>query len=155
VILGRTSTLVSTSLILAACAWWLVPLLVIPAVIVHRLGSNDVNRWFDLWRAARPEIRRRRVWSEANTDPGPAKELRIFDLEEYAVARQLHHVLTAYRPIWAHQNVGTGSPPSPGPIRSSCSTSGLVEAGTHDELLARNDRYARLYGIQATAYTLT
>jgi len=30
-----------------------------------------------------------------------------------------------------------------------------VEAGTHDELLARNDRYARLYGIQATAYTLT
>ena len=104
VILGRASTLASTSLILVACAWWLVPLLVVPAAIVHRLSNNDVSVWFDLWRAARPEIRRRRVWSEANVDPGPAKELRIFGLGEYAVARQLHHVLTAYRPIWAHQN---------------------------------------------------
>ncbi|MEV5409730.1 hypothetical protein AB0K60_12945 [Thermopolyspora sp. NPDC052614] len=28
----------------------------------------------------------------------------------------------------------------------------LVEAGTHDELLALGGRYAELYGIQATAY---
>jgi ATP-binding cassette, subfamily B, bacterial len=31
----------------------------------------------------------------------------------------------------------------------------IVEAGTHDELLALGGRYANLYGIQATAYTLT
>ena len=28
----------------------------------------------------------------------------------------------------------------------------LVEAGTHDELMARRGQYAELYGIQAAAY---
>ena len=28
----------------------------------------------------------------------------------------------------------------------------IVEAGTHDELMARGGQYAELYGIQAAAY---
>lgn len=102
-LLGRALTLISASAVVAACAWWLVPLLVIPAVVVQRISSGDVRRWYFLWRGGQGDYRRRRMWSDVNFEVGPAKELRIFGLGEYAVRRQLHHALQQYTPIWEHQ----------------------------------------------------
>ncbi|WP_182887359.1 ABC transporter ATP-binding protein [Microbispora sp. H10885] len=103
VMVGRALTLASTSVVLAVCAWWLVPLLVLPAIAVQWLSSRDIDRWFVLWRGGQTEYHRRRVWSDANLDAGPAKEVRIFGLGEHVVRRQLHHTREQYAPVWAHQ----------------------------------------------------
>ena len=103
VLLGRALTLISAAAVVAACAWWLVPVLVLPAVVVQRVSSEDVRRWFVLWRGGQVDYQRRRMWSDVNFDVGPAKELRIFGLGEYAVRRQLQYALRQYTPIWAHQ----------------------------------------------------
>lgn len=103
-VLGRAMTLISASAVVAVCAWWLVPLLVVPAIVVQRVSSEDVRRWYFLWRGGQADYQRRRMWSDVNFDVGPAKELRVFGLGEYAVRRQQHHALQQYTPIWAHQH---------------------------------------------------
>lgn len=100
--LGRAITLVSVCAVLAAFAWWLIPLLVIPAVVFARLNRADGVTWWSIWRDNYDGLRRAKVWLEASIDPGPAKELKVFGLGEYAVGRVAHHTLSMFEPVWAH-----------------------------------------------------
>jgi ATP-binding cassette subfamily B protein len=99
-LVGRGVTLLSTSAVLAAFAWWLIPLYVIPAVIYERLNRSEGQKWWRIWRDSYGGLQRAKVWRDAHTDPGPAKDLAIFGLGEYSVGRVIGHLDTMFVPVW-------------------------------------------------------
>jgi ABC-type multidrug transport system fused ATPase/permease subunit len=141
IVAGRAVTLASTSMVLAACAWWLVPLLVAPAIMIQRLSSRDIDRWFTLWREGQTEYHRRRVWSDANLDAGTAKEVRIFGLGEHSVRSQLLHTRAQYAPVWAHQRASLArhwrlAPPVIGPLAAAMISAAYLTATGRASLTA-------------------
>ncbi|HEX8345984.1 MAG TPA: ABC transporter ATP-binding protein [Actinoplanes sp.] len=99
-VLGRTSTVVSTSAVLAAYAWWLIPLIALPALVFQQLNRRAGVRWYRTWRRGIGEGLRAGVWSDAVVSPGVGKELRVFGLSEWAVGRAAHHVRLMFQPVW-------------------------------------------------------
>ena len=85
-------------------------------------------------------------------------EVLILDEPTAALDAEAEHELferfqAAGRGPHRDPHLATASPPCAWPTASPCCTTGRVEElGTHDELLARNGRYAHLFRLQASGY---
>lgn len=99
-LVARTVGLVSSSAILAAYAWWLVPLLVVPGVVYQQLNRHGAVLWYRTWRRGMGEGLRAGMWQEAITSPGDGKEIRVFGLGDWAVGRIDHHIRAMFEPVW-------------------------------------------------------
>ncbi|MFD7136148.1 ABC transporter ATP-binding protein [Streptomyces sp. NPDC059894] len=93
---------VAACLVLFAYAWWLVPVVLIPAVVNRILrGRLDLGltvRWKD---ATRGELFAD-VWRQASVSPGEGKDIRVFGLSDWMVERMQAHVREANEPLWSY-----------------------------------------------------
>ncbi|GEA88890.1 ABC transporter ATP-binding protein [Cellulomonas cellasea] len=100
-VLVRWVGLVSTAAVVAAWSWWLVPLLVVPAVVVRHLVRGQWVRHFRIWVDGLPENRRAHYWGELTSAPAEAKELRTFGLGAWVVDRRQRHLHAQLDDVWA------------------------------------------------------
>lgn len=87
--------------VVATHAWWLVPVLVVPALVIR---SRTRAQWLGLSRLqVRGAADRRRAdyWREVMTSPAEGKELRVFGLAAWVRARHQRHVRRQMDPVWS------------------------------------------------------
>jgi ATP-binding cassette subfamily B protein len=78
---------VAACLVIAQFAWWLVPLLLIPALLNARLRYRGRMEFIRLWRSQLDVMVRVERWEETLASPGVGKDLRVFGLADWAVRR--------------------------------------------------------------------
>lgn len=84
---------VAACAVVAQFAWWLVPLLLIPALVHARLRYRQRIEFIQLWRAKLDELVRTERWQDALASAGVGKDLRVFELGDWAVHRlHLQHM---------------------------------------------------------------
>ena len=92
--------MIASALVLARYSWWLIPVVVIPAVALRRMS---VTRWlshFRIWRAGLGEHRRYWYWGRIAISPAEGKELRVFGLEQWLLDRGQRHIHAHMDPVW-------------------------------------------------------
>ncbi|GAA4720175.1 ABC transporter ATP-binding protein [Phytohabitans rumicis] len=99
-LIGRSLALATSALVLAAYAWWTVPLLVVPAVVLHQLRWHEGRQRRRVWRNVPMPSMRADLWSDALVSPAEGKEIRVFGLGEWAIDRIDRHLRPAYDPLW-------------------------------------------------------
>ncbi|MEH1124882.1 ABC transporter ATP-binding protein [Micromonospora sp. CPCC 206061] len=99
-LIGRALALVGAGLVLAAYAWWSVPLLVAAAVALHQLRWHEGVQRRRVWRHVPMPSMRADVWSDALVSPAEGKEIRVFGLGDWAIGRIDRHLRPAYDPLW-------------------------------------------------------
>ncbi|HEX6683456.1 MAG TPA: ATP-binding cassette domain-containing protein [Candidatus Limnocylindrales bacterium] len=102
-LLGRILAMVTSGLVLAAYAWWLIPPLVVSAAIAQRLYALEGRRDRRVWRNSIAPVIRADVWSDAIVSPGEGKDIRVFGLGGWAVDRIHRHVRQGFDPMWTLQ----------------------------------------------------
>jgi ATP-binding cassette subfamily B protein len=98
--IGQALALVSSAVVLAAFAWWLIPLVALPAVAIQQLESWEAAQFRGVWRRSVTPSMHADVWADAIVSPAEGKEIRVFGLAGWAVDRIQHHVRTGYDPLW-------------------------------------------------------
>ncbi|NUT07291.1 MAG: ABC transporter ATP-binding protein [Hamadaea sp.] len=101
-LIGRLLAMVSAGVVLAAYAWWLVPVLVAAGLLAERLYSREAKRRRLVWRRSIAPGMHADVWANAIVSPGEGKEVRVFGLGDWAVGRIQHHLRAAFDPMWTH-----------------------------------------------------
>jgi ABC-type multidrug transport system fused ATPase/permease subunit len=99
-LIGRVLALVSSGAVLAAYAWWLVPVVLLPAVGVHLFDVHEGGEWRRVWRESVAPSARAGVWSDAIVSADEGKEIRIFGLADWALSRIQHFVTAGFDPMW-------------------------------------------------------
>lgn len=92
--------------VLARFAWWLVPLILIPAVTQWWVFVRRHQEFMLNWRASRPEMVRGYLWERAAADPATAKDIRVYGLGDWISDSIREHMRTAFVPIWAKLALG-------------------------------------------------
>jgi ATP-binding cassette subfamily B protein len=91
---------ISSAAIVAAFAWWLLPVLVVPA-LVNRAIEWRRSVWFArTWTAGARESRRLGDWKERIMSPAEGKEQRVYGFGEFAVQRQIASVNHMFGKLW-------------------------------------------------------
>ncbi|MEJ3745677.1 ATP-binding cassette domain-containing protein [Actinomycetes bacterium KLBMP 9797] len=103
-VVERGIGLVAAAALLAAYAWWLIPLLILPAVGYQQLNRRGAVLWLDTWRQGIVEGMRAGVWQDAITSPADGKEIRVFGLADFAVGRADRHIRGMFEPVWGLGN---------------------------------------------------
>ncbi|MER5990790.1 ABC transporter ATP-binding protein [Streptomyces viridosporus] len=98
---GRAITLLSSAVVLAAYAWWLIPVLVLPAVLYQQLNRMDSLRWYRAWRSNSGAALHAGLWYDAIVSPSEGKDIRVFGLGQWALDRSEEHIHTLYDPVFA------------------------------------------------------
>ena len=88
-------------LVIAQFSWWLVPLLLIPALIRVRLRYLQRLRFIRLWRGQLDKALQADRWQDALSSAGVSKDLRVFGFGEWAVHRLLWQHTVRSAPIFA------------------------------------------------------
>ncbi|MEV0407308.1 ABC transporter ATP-binding protein [Actinoallomurus sp. NPDC050550] len=86
--------------VVAAYALWLLPLLVIPALVIR---SRTRRQWLGINRTLAAGVldgRRSEYWQKVMTSPEEGKELRIFGFGRWALDRRQHHMHRQMNPVW-------------------------------------------------------
>jgi ATP-binding cassette subfamily B protein len=103
-VLARWVGALGAGLVLAAYAWWLVPILVVPAFAARSMNRRNFLQFARVWAQGMREARRVGAWKDAVMSPAEGKEQRVYGLREWAVQRQLTGVHIMFDPLWAlHQ----------------------------------------------------
>ncbi|OOC56673.1 MULTISPECIES: ATP-binding cassette domain-containing protein [Nocardiopsis] len=93
---------VVTCAILARFAWWLVPVVLVPAAahryLRHRWSLTGADRWRT---AIRGELHAD-VWRGASVSPSEGKDVRVFGIGDWMVDRMQGHLVEANKPLWSH-----------------------------------------------------
>lgn len=110
-ILGQTvqQAVQSVSLVWVAgrFAGWVPALLLGTAIPAGFAAFNRVkSQGLALWQDS-PEIRRSSYYRSLSLDLEPAKEIRLFGLKDWTIARQDHHYLRGMRETWRQRRIGT------------------------------------------------
>ena len=92
---------VASCVVLARFAWWLVPLIFIPAVAQWCILARRHQSFMRNWRASRPEMQRGNLWERTAADPGTSKDIRVYGLGDWIADSIQTHIRTAFEPIWA------------------------------------------------------
>ncbi|MEV5568319.1 ATP-binding cassette domain-containing protein, partial [Streptomyces sp. NPDC052196] len=92
----------------ASCAvltwytWWLVPLVLLPALLNWLVSNRQSARLSGLWRSAIKGELHADVWRQAAVSPGEGKDIRIFGFAPWMIRRMQHHIETANEAFWAY-----------------------------------------------------
>ncbi|HEU5426853.1 MAG TPA: ABC transporter ATP-binding protein [Actinocrinis sp.] len=100
-LMGRYLGVAASALVVARFSWWLVPVIVVPAFVARAVGRREWLAHFRVWRRGIAENRQFKYWGNVATSPAEGKELRIFGLEGWLVARGQRHMRTHLEPVWA------------------------------------------------------
>jgi len=87
--------------ILIRYRWWLIPVVVVPALATRALNSRRHVEYMRQWRRGIGEGMRSGTWSEMLAGAAEGKEVRIFGFADLAVERMRHHLLKMFEPAWA------------------------------------------------------
>ncbi|WP_207917050.1 ABC transporter ATP-binding protein [Micromonospora sp. KC723] len=88
-------------LVLARYAGWLVPALLLPALLNGVLRQRDAARGIAVWRAGTLDGARGQRWQDVATSPAEGKDIRIYGLGAWLTARIQRHALAMEAPVWA------------------------------------------------------
>jgi ABC-type multidrug transport system fused ATPase/permease subunit len=97
---------VGAGAVLAAYAWWLVPMVVVPALAGRALHRRLHVRFAALWARGLRESRRYGAWKDAVMSPAEGKEQRVYGLGEWAVGRQERAIHVMMDPLWTLRRAG-------------------------------------------------
>jgi ABC-type multidrug transport system fused ATPase/permease subunit len=100
-LVGVIAGVVFGAAVLARYAWWLVPVLAVPAVLNAWVRRRQQQEFTRLWVSQSREGIRADMWQEATVSPGEGKDLRTFGLGEWTVARIAGHIHDMFTPVWA------------------------------------------------------
>jgi ABC-type multidrug transport system fused ATPase/permease subunit len=141
-LMARYLGLTASALVIARFSWWLVPVIVVPAFTVRALGRRQWLGHFRTWRRGLDENRQFRYWGRVATSPAEGKELRVFGLEDWLVARGQRHMHAHLDPVWAsHHRVARSkwliAILTFGPLAAVFAGVGLATAHGHGTLAAQ------------------
>jgi len=88
--------------VLASYAWWLVPLVLVPAALHRMLRTRQDFGLASLWRGAIKGELHADVWRRAAVSPGEGKDVRIFGFADWMVDRMQDHIRTANAGLWGY-----------------------------------------------------
>ena len=86
--------------VLAAYAWWVLPVLLVPAGACGYLRFRQGAAVNETWRFADREELHADVWRQAVVSPSEGKDIRVFGLADWLVRRLQHHIDVANEPLW-------------------------------------------------------
>lgn len=86
--------------VLAQFAWWLIPVLVVPAAIGLCLRSRQYSAAVRALGVAAKEELHADVWRRAAASSAEGKDVRIFGLGDWMVERMQDHILAGNSPFW-------------------------------------------------------
>lgn len=92
---------ISAAGVLAAYAWWLVPLLVVPALAGRAVRRHALVAMARLWTGGLRASRRFAIWKDAAMSPAGGKEQRVYGLTDWVADRQRSAVHAMFDPVWA------------------------------------------------------
>lgn len=87
--------------VVATHSWWLVPALVLPALVIR---SRTRAQWLGMSRLqvrGASDGRRADYWRDVMTSPAEGKELRVFGIADWVHDRRQEHVLRRMDPVWS------------------------------------------------------
>ncbi|MFD4242986.1 ABC transporter ATP-binding protein [Streptomyces sp. NPDC058525] len=93
---------VAACAVLASYAWWIVPLVLLPAALNRMLRTRDEFALAQLWRGATKGEMHADVWRHAATSASEGKDVRIFGFSDWMIRRMQEHIRTANTPLWDH-----------------------------------------------------
>ena len=99
-LMARYLGLTASALVIARFSWWLVPTVVGPAFTVRALARREWLRHFRTWCSGLGENRQFKYWGRVATSPAEGKELRVFGLEGWLIARGQRHMHAHLDPVW-------------------------------------------------------
>jgi len=100
VLLVRYIGLITSGLVLARFSWWLVPVLVVPALGYRVLAQRQWLGHFWIWARGIEHHRRYQYWSKLAFAPAEGKEIRVFGIGDWISGTAQQHGLTHMRPVW-------------------------------------------------------
>ncbi len=89
--------------VLAAYAWWMLPVLLIPVVAARSSHRRSFLKFARMWVAGQALSRRSGGWRDTMLAPAGGKEQRVYGLGDWAVGRQQHAIHQMFDPLWAHR----------------------------------------------------
>jgi ATP-binding cassette subfamily B protein len=92
----------ASGLVLARYAWWLVPIVLAPAVVRWYVGARRHITAVGAWAYATKEELHANVWREATVSPSEGKDIRVFGLVDWMVRRMQHHIAVGNAPFWTY-----------------------------------------------------
>lgn len=99
VVLGYVG-LAATAAVVAAWSPWLLPVLVLPAILVRRMSLGLWRQHYRIWAGGIEHHRRHQYWVGLTVARPEAKELRIFGLADW-IADHRHREMRAHLdPVW-------------------------------------------------------
>ncbi|WP_200260282.1 ABC transporter ATP-binding protein [Streptomyces sp. HSG2] len=93
---------VAACLVLLTYAWWLIPLVLIPAVVNRVLRTRLDFGLTVRWKGATKGELFADVWRHASVSAGEGKDIRVFGLSDWMVERMQAHVREANEPLWSY-----------------------------------------------------
>ncbi|MBP2356079.1 ABC-type multidrug transport system fused ATPase/permease subunit [Kribbella aluminosa] len=93
--------LLASCLVLAAYAWWLVALVLLPALFCRWMWRREFAAALSLDRSGLMDEIHARHWTQLATEWTEGKEVRTFGLADWATAKSRHHTLAQCAPTWA------------------------------------------------------
>jgi len=112
---------IGAGVVLAAYAWWMVPLLLVPALLVSYLENRRTLAVVGTLRYAYDEEAYADVWRQATISPSAGKDIRVFGFARWMVDRMQHHIAVGNAPLWNLRRRYT--------VRGGWSTFALMAAG--------------------------
>ncbi|MFC1420436.1 ABC transporter ATP-binding protein [Streptacidiphilus cavernicola] len=91
---------VASCAVLAGYAWWLLPVLLVPAGACGYLRFRQGVAVNETWRFADREELHADVWRQAVVSPSEGKDIRVFGLADWLVRRLQRHIDVANAPLW-------------------------------------------------------
>ncbi len=86
--------------VLAAYAWWLLPILLIPALATRAVSRRNILLFARLWVAGKRSARTAAAWREALLSSSGGKEQRVYGFAEWAIGRQVAAIEAMFGPMW-------------------------------------------------------
>lgn len=91
---------IGSGAIVASYAWWLLPVLIVPAMVNRGIERRGFLKFTRMWTEGARESRRYGDWKERVMSPAEGKEQRVYGFGEWAVQRQIKGVRSMFGPLW-------------------------------------------------------
>lgn len=99
VVLGYVG-LAATAAVVAAWSPWLLPVLVLPAILVRRMSLGLWRQHYRIWAGGIEHHRRHQYWVGLTVARPEAKELRIFGLADWITDHRHREMRAHLDPVW-------------------------------------------------------